>query len=82
MEIFIRKKTCLWGFFNLPKKNPVEEFSKDYIHSIGSNGKHLKKFDSLLTKERHPEFYGKMTRQERRSVCSEKFAQAFYEANK
>jgi site-specific DNA-cytosine methylase len=79
---FYQKKTCLWGFFNIPQKHPSEHFSKDYIHTIGSNGKHLKKFDHLLTKEIHPEFYGKMTRQNRRSICSEKFAQAFYEANK
>jgi len=79
---FYQKKTCLWGFFNVPKKNPVKKYSKDYIHTIGANGKHLKKFDNLLTKEIHPEFYGKLTRQERRSICSEKFAQAFFKANR
>jgi len=79
---FYQKKTCLWGFFNNPKKNINTNYSKDYIHTIGGNGKHLKKFDKLLTKEIHPEFYGKMTRQDRRSICSEKFAQAFFEANK
>jgi len=78
---FYQKKTCLWGFFKEPKKNPSKEYSKDYIHTIGSSGRHLKKFDHLLTKEIHPEYYGKLTRQERRSVCSAKFAQAFFKAN-
>jgi len=70
-----QKKTCLWGFFNEPKKNPVE-FVKDYIHTIGVSGKPLKKFDMLLT------FYGKLTRQERRAITPPGFAKAFYEANK
>lgn len=76
-----QKKTCLWGFFNLPKKNPSKEYSKDFIHTIGANGRHMKKFDHLLTKEIHPEYYGKLTRQDRRSICSEKFAKAFFKAN-
>jgi hypothetical protein len=76
-----QKKTCLWGYFNLPKKNPVE-FVKDYIHTIGINGKPLKKFDMLLTKEIYPEYYGKLTRQERRAITPPGFAKAFFEANK
>ena len=63
-----KKKTCLWGFFNVPKKLKI--YNNDY-----------KKFDSLKTKEIHTEYYGKLTRQERRSVCSTKFAQAFFEVN-
>ena len=78
---FYQKKTCLWGFFNIPKKTPITEYSKDFIHTIGSNGRHLKKFDMLLTKEIHPEYYGQLTRTDRRSLCSPKFAQAFFEAN-
>jgi len=77
-----QKKTCLWGFFNIPKKNPMKEYHKDYIHTIGQDGKHLKKFDRLYTKEIHPEFYGKLTRTERRAITSTGFARAFYEANK
>ena len=75
-----QKKTCLWGYFNEPKKNPVK-FVKDYIHTIGVNGKPLKKFDMLLTKDIAPEFYGKLTRQERRAITPQGFAKAFYEAN-
>lgn len=62
-----KKETALWGIFNEPKKNPIVCTKS--------------KFDQLSTKEIHPEFYGKLNRTERRSVCSEKFAQAFFEAN-
>lgn len=79
---FYQKKTCLWGFFNIPEKNINLNASKDYIHTISPNGKPLKKFDHLLTSEIHPEFYGKLTRQDRRSICSEKFANAFFNANR
>jgi hypothetical protein len=77
-----QKKTCLWGYFNIPKKEPCKEYSKDFIHTIGPNGKINKKFDSLLTKEIHPEYYGKLNRQERRAITPQGFAKAFYEVNK
>ena len=63
-----KKKTHLWGWFNEPKKNPIKCTKP--------------KFDRLLTKEIHPEFYGKLTRQERRAITPAGFAKAFYEANK
>lgn len=63
-----KKRTCLWGYFNIPKKNPIK---CDTL-----------KFDMLKTKDIHPEFYGKLTRQERRSITPKGFAKAFYEANK
>jgi hypothetical protein len=63
-----KKETALWGMFNEPKKSPVE------CNAV--------KFDRMKSKDIHPEYYGKLTRTERRSLCSEKFAQAFYEANK
>ena len=77
-----KKDTGLWGYFNLPKKKPCEEYSKDYIHTISPNGKPLKKFDRLLTKEIHPEYYGKLTRQKRRAITPRGFANAFFEANR
>jgi hypothetical protein len=78
-----QKKTCVWGFFNTPKKNPVKEYSKDYIHTISQNGKPLKKFDKLFSNEIHPTFFGKFDRRRRRrSICSPGFAKAFFEANK
>ena len=76
-----QKKTCLWGYFSFPKKNPAKQFSKDYIHTIGVSGRPLKKFDKLLTKEIHGEFYGKLTRTERRAITPSGFAKAFFEAN-
>jgi len=63
-----KKKTCVWGFFNKPKRRPIECTKP--------------KFDKLKTKEIHGEYYWKLTRQERRSICSPGFAKAFYEANK
>ncbi len=76
-----KKETGLWGYFNFPKKNPCKEYSKDYIHTISPTGKPLKKFDALLTKEIHPEYYGKLTRTERRAITPPGFAKAFFEAN-
>jgi len=78
-----QKKTCLWGFFNKPKKNPCKEFTKNYIHHIAPNGSvKLKKFDKLKTKEIHGKYYGVLTRKERRAITPSGFAKAFFEANK
>jgi len=77
-----QKKTCIWGFFNIPKKNPCSEFKKDYIHTISPNGKPLKRFDQLLNKEFNYQDSKSMSRQERRSICSPGFAKAFFKANK
>ena len=63
-----KKRTYLWGWFNEPKKNPVECDKP--------------KFDKLKTKEIHPDWYGKLTRQERRAITPAGFAKAFYEENK
>ena len=62
-----QKNTCLWGWFN----KPIKTHSK----------KNLLGFGRMKSKNIHPEYFGKLTRQERRSVCSQKFAQAFYEVN-
>lgn len=64
-----KKDTALWGYFNAPPKT-------HFWIPVG-----MKKFDALLAHEIHPEHAGTLTRTERRSVCSPKFAQAFYEAN-
>lgn len=64
-----RKETALWGRFNEPQIIPLFPHAK------------LKKFDMLRTKEIHPEYYGKLNRTDRRSICSQKFAKAFFEAN-
>ena len=62
-----KKKTHLWGWFNDPIKNPIECTKP--------------KFDRLKTKEIHPEYYGKFTRQERRAITPAGFAKAFFKAN-
>lgn len=63
-----QKRTNLWGIFNEPIAPAL-------------HGEKPVKFDRLASKDIHPEFYGTLTRTERRSVCSERFAQAFFEAN-
>ena len=63
-----KKKTHLWGWFNEPKKSPIKC--------------NKPKFDRLKTKEIHPEYYGKLTRQERRAITPKGFAQAFFENNR
>ena len=63
-----KKKTSLWGYFNIPQKNPIVCTKP--------------KFDRLLTKEIHYEGNEHLSRQERRSICSPSFAKAFLKANK
>jgi len=63
-----RKKTAIWGYFNIPKINPIDC--------------NKPKFDMLPTGEIATEYYGKLTRQERRAITPSGFAKAFYEANK
>lgn len=63
-----QKRTCLWGRFNEPEPLTLWPVIN-------------KKFDAMHTKEIAPEYYGKLSRTERRSVCSPKFAKAFFEAN-
>lgn len=62
-----KKKTHLWGWFNEPKKNPIECTKP--------------KFDRLSTKEIHGEYYGKYDRTTRRAITPSGFAKAFFEAN-
>lgn len=64
-----QKNTCLWGQFNEPKKTVK-------IKPVG-----MVKFDRMASKEIHTAHFWKYTRTERRSICSPKFAQAFFEAN-
>lgn len=79
-----QKKTHLWGYFNLPRRSPVKLTKKQKdLHKTNSQkpAKYMK-FDRLKTRKIHPEFYGKLTRQERRAITPQGFAQAFFEANK
>jgi hypothetical protein len=69
-----QKRTCLWGQFNIPVKNTVELTPEN-------KDQPLPKFDHLKSKEIHPEYFGKLSRSDRRSLCSQKFARAFFEVN-
>jgi hypothetical protein len=71
-----KKRTALWGHFNDPEKHPVApETYQDHNHEK------LPKFDYMRTKDIHPEYYGKYTRQVRRSITPKGFADAFFKAN-
>jgi len=64
------KTTDLWGdFFTSKPTHPMRAKN----HPINS---------MLKSKDIAPEFYGKLTRQERRAITPAGFAKAFYEANK
>ena len=63
-----KKNTHLWGLFNEPKKNPIECTQP--------------KFDKMKTKDIHGEFYGELSRTERRAITPKGFAEAFFKANK
>jgi hypothetical protein len=66
-----KKRTHLWGWFNDPQKATSPETKKQ-----------MPKFDHMKTKDIHPEYYGKLTRQERRAITPQGFAKAFFKANK
>lgn len=79
-----KKKTCLWGHFNVPAKthkSSSECMTEEEEERAKTNSRILPKFDRLKTREIHGEYYGKLTRQDRRSICSPGFAKAFFEAN-
>lgn len=90
-----QKHTHLWGWFNEPRKSPVELTKKQKeLHKTNSqplsvlkpykslNPKLQKKFDRLASREIAPEMFGKLTRQERRAITPQGFARAFFKANR
>lgn len=72
------KRTCLWGVFNEPKKNPVVPLAGNFVRSTTS-------FKGLKTHQ-IPEGYIKATGIPTdtviRSITPEGFARAFFEANR
>ena len=66
-----KKRTCLWGYFNEPKREVNLSFLPQY----------QEKFDRMKTKDIHGEFYGSLSRAERRAITPHGFAKAFFEAN-
>lgn len=65
-----KKKTDVFGKFNLPKKNPVPPLTK------------LCRFAHIPNRNISSQYYGKLSRQERRAVTPAGFARAFFEANR
>lgn len=63
-----KKKTYLWGWFKNPVKKPIE------CNNV--------KFDRMKSKDIHSEYYGILTRKERRAITPKGFARAFFEANR
>jgi len=64
-----QKKTCLWGNFKFPQAGVA-------VKPTG-----VIKFSMLKSKEIHPEYYGSLSRTERRAITPPGFARAFFEAN-
>ncbi len=64
-----QKTTALWGEFNKPVKTVTEK------------PEGIVKFSMLKSKEIYPEYYGKLSRQERRAITPPGFAKAFFKAN-
>ena len=70
------KKTDLWGYYNMPKKNK-KQMSEDEIAKCAINNRELPKLpsDYVLPDNFRPQ-------QARRSMTDEHFATAFFKANK
>ena len=64
-----KKVTCLWGEFNHPTPTVVIE-PPDMV-----------KFSMLKSHEIAPEYYGKLTRTERRGITPAGFANSFFKVN-
>ncbi len=65
------KKTDLWGWFNIPKKNPVN-LTKDQVEKNKSNGRRLPSISEITNS----------TQAGKRAITPPGFARAFFEANK
>jgi len=82
---FYKKRTALWGNFNEPKKkykNIEEILTNEQIEKHKTNSQVLPKFDYMRSKDIHPEKFGLLDRQARRSITPAKFTYAFFNANK
>jgi len=65
------KKTDLWGYFNLPKKKPIN-LNKNQLEKNKSNGRKLPSISDITNS----------TQAGKRAVTPAGFAKAFYEGNK
>lgn len=66
---YYQKSTAIWGKFSVPQQTVFEKPAG------------IIKFSMLHSKDIYPEYYGKLTRQERRAITPPGFARAFFEAN-
>lgn len=81
------KKTCLWGKFNVPKKNKVDAKSGFLPHKILSNPVSKNQINKLIEcgylPENYETVYGKLKdRQTIRAITPSGFANAFFESNR
>jgi len=79
-----KKRTALWGYFNEPQKkfSKIEDvLTPEQIEKHKTNSQPLPKFDLLKSKDIAPQWYGKLSRADRRAITPAGFAQAFFEAN-
>lgn len=79
-----KKKTAIWGYFNDPVKTHSDAsdiLTAKQLELHKTNSQQLPKFDYMKSKDIHPESFGKLDRQARRSITPTGFAKAFYEAN-
>lgn len=65
-----QKRTDLWGNFKMPRP------------AVLKKPEGLVKFSMLKSKEIYPEYYGKLTRQERRAITPPGFTKAFFKENR
>jgi len=80
-----KKQTAIWGYFSEPVKTFTEEqavMTKEEIDKCKTNSRILPKFDYMRSKDIHPEAFGKMDRQARRSITPQGFALAFFDKNR
>lgn len=72
----VRKPTDIWGYFNLPKTNPVELTESEKTKF----GAHVEKLPKLP--EGYTGYQCSNKRAAQRAITPPMWAQAFYEANK
>jgi len=79
-----KKKTALWGYFSDPIKtvtNIKDVLTDEQINKHKTHSQALPKFDYMKSGDIAPEWFGKLTRQERRAITPKGFAKAFFKAN-
>lgn len=76
-----KKHTALWGYFNEPKKLPINLNRKE-LDLAYTNSQKLPKFEHIKSKDLHPDKFKKYDRQTRRAITPAGFATAFFKGNK